>query len=271
MLFLLVPLLAACSTLAPPTPLPPASSYAAGQGGVRLHYLDFGGRGEPVLLLPGAGNTAWIYSDLGADLARDHRVLALSRRGHGELEMPPSGYDQATLAEDIRLFLDQHGIRKVHLVGHSAAGGEMTLFAGTYPDRVASLVYLDAAYDRSAQGPVESSVPERPVPPTAADRSSIDSFVAYLFATRPIYARYPREIVEQDTRKSLVMRPDGTAVSAWVKRNSGNISPRLRQRRPLIEACAPRRWQSMPAASRSFDCRARKRPSSEPRSSSICV
>src|ERR1044072_981257 len=39
-------------------------------GGVRLHYLDFGGRGDPVILLAGLGNTAWIYEAFGAALAR---------------------------------------------------------------------------------------------------------------------------------------------------------------------------------------------------------
>jgi pimeloyl-ACP methyl ester carboxylesterase len=209
--FVLLPLmLAACSTLETRTRLLPRSSYALGEGGVRLHYLDFGGRGEPVLLLPGAGNTPWIFSGLGADLARDYRVLALSRRGHGESDMPASGYDQATLTRDIRLFLDQQGLAKIHLIGHSAAGEEMTRFAGDHPDRVASIVYLDAAYDRSTQGPVQSGSPDRPAAPTEADRASIDSFVKYLFATRPDYALFPRSIVEEDTRKSLAVRPDGS-------------------------------------------------------------
>lgn len=33
------------------------------------------------------------------------------------------------------------------LVGYSVAGNEETEFAGRYPERVAKLVYLDAAYD----------------------------------------------------------------------------------------------------------------------------
>ena len=53
--------------------------------GARLHYLDFGGRGEPVVLLAGMGNTAWIWSDFGTRLAREgFRVVALTRRAHGE-------------------------------------------------------------------------------------------------------------------------------------------------------------------------------------------
>jgi pimeloyl-ACP methyl ester carboxylesterase len=204
-------ILVGCATPSTRPAAAPQSRFALGQNGVRLHYLDFGGGGDPVLLLAGVGNTAWIYSEFGRELARDHRVFALTRRGHGESDMPEHGYDQATLAEDIRLFLDQQGIRRVHLIGHAVAGGELTRFAGEHPDRVASLIYLDAAYDRATQGPVERGNPERPAPPSPADRTSIDAYVAYLFRTRPIYALYQRAVVERDTRAALALQPDGTA------------------------------------------------------------
>ncbi len=74
--------------------------------------------------------------------------------------MAAAGYDQATLVEDLRGFLDSQKIERVHLVGASTAGEELTQFATRYPDRVSSLVYLDAAYDRSVD--VESGTPDRP-------------------------------------------------------------------------------------------------------------
>jgi pimeloyl-ACP methyl ester carboxylesterase len=187
----------------------PRSGFAAGKDGVRLHYLDFGGRGDPVVLLPGPGNTAWVYAGFGPLLTRHHRVVALTRRGQGASDMPEQGYDPATLAADIGLFLDQLRLSKVHLVGHSTAGSEITRFAIDHPERVASLVYLDGAYDRSRQDEVERGNPERPKPATAADRASADAFIAYLFRTRPIYALYPRDVVERDNRASIAPHADG--------------------------------------------------------------
>jgi pimeloyl-ACP methyl ester carboxylesterase len=137
-------------------------------------------------------------------------VLALTRRGHGASDMPLSGYSQAVLADDIGLFLDGLRLTKVHLVGHSAAGAEITLFAVEHPERVASLVYLDAAYDRSRQSAVERANPERPLPPTAADRASADAFIAYLFRTRPAFAIYPHDVIERDSRASIAQRADGS-------------------------------------------------------------
>ena len=187
------------------------SGLATGVG-VRLHYLDFGGEGQPIVLLAGAGNSAWIYSDLGRELSRDHRVLALTRRGHGESDQPEKGYDVSTLSADVRAFIDEMKLERVVLVGHSLAGAELTDFATRHPGRVAALVYLDAAYDRSIQGPVMDAAPSYE-PPTAtdADRASVASFTAYVRSTRPDLAQYPKDPVDRDLRASIALRADGTA------------------------------------------------------------
>jgi pimeloyl-ACP methyl ester carboxylesterase len=117
--------------------------------GVRLHYLDWGGKGETLLFLHGMGDTAHIYDDFAPKLTNQFHVLALTRRGHGESEIPETGYDTATLVEDIRQFLDALKIQRVVLAGHSFAGDELTRFAVVHPDRVIKLIYFDSAYDHS--------------------------------------------------------------------------------------------------------------------------
>ena len=179
-------------------------------GGVRLHFLDFGGHGDPVILLAGLGNTAWIYEDFGAALARRHRVFALTRRGHGASDQPTAGYDPDTLADDIRRFMDSRGIRRADLIGHSLAGAELTRFATRYPDRVGAIVYLDAAYDWSAEGPVDDGDPIQPALPTASDRASIPAFLAFIQSSRPDLARYWGSPVIHDLEASVGPRPDHT-------------------------------------------------------------
>jgi non-heme chloroperoxidase len=112
--------------------------------GVRLHYLDWGGSGGTLLFLTGMGNTAHIYDALAPKFTDRFRVLGLTRRGFGESEKPETGYDTATLVEDILQFLDGMKIQRVSFVGHSLAGDELTMFATKYPQRVEKLVYLDA-------------------------------------------------------------------------------------------------------------------------------
>ena len=190
----------------------PVSGFATTAAGTRLHFIDFGGSGDTLVLLAGPGNTAWIYHDFGKDLSRDFRVLAVTRRGHGESDMPASGYDQESLVEDLRGFLDSQGLQRVHLAAASTAGEELTRFASKYPGRVGAAVYLDAAYDRSVD--VESGTPDKPPRPTAADRASVDAFVAYLVRTRGV-ADAPAGVLERNWRASVSLQPDGTAGMRW--------------------------------------------------------
>jgi hypothetical protein len=101
--------------------------------GVKLHYLDWGGKGETLLFLHGLGDSAHIFDDIAPKFTDHFRVLALTRRGHGLSDKPQTGYETSTLVEDIRQFLDALKIKRVSLVGHSMADKEMTLFAGLYP------------------------------------------------------------------------------------------------------------------------------------------
>ncbi|MEP7362959.1 MAG: alpha/beta hydrolase [Acidobacteriota bacterium] len=114
---------------------------------VRLHYLDWGGTGESILFLTSLGGQAGDFQPIAAQLLDRYHVLGLTRRGQGRSGKPIAGYDTLTLTEDILAFLDAKSINRVTLIGYSLAGNEMTEFAGRYPQRVARLVYLDAAYD----------------------------------------------------------------------------------------------------------------------------
>jgi murein DD-endopeptidase len=145
---------------------------------VKLHYLDWGGSGESLLFLHGMGGTAHHYDDFAPRFTNQFRVLALTRRGHGESEMPQTGYDTTTLVDDVRQFLNALKIQRVVLAGHSFAGDELTRFAVVHPDRVIKLIYFDSAYDHSRVPenlrwkPLHGAVPE--LLPTKEESESPD-------------------------------------------------------------------------------------------------
>jgi non-heme chloroperoxidase len=159
---------------------------------VRLHYLDFGGVGPPMVLLAGLGNTAHAFDDLAPRFTDRFHVIAITRRGFGESSHPRDGFDTPRLVEDIRQVLDRLHLGRVVLMGHSIAGEEMTRFAATHPDRVAKLVYLDAAYDRVAADsmltelfPAPPDVAPPPIP-TAADTATPAAYVDFVHRTRGV-------------------------------------------------------------------------------------
>lgn len=117
-------------------------------GDVKLHYLDWGGTGEALIFIPGAGDTAHVYDQIAPKFTDKFRVLGLTRRGFGESDKPEKGYDVDTLTNDLLGLVDHLKLKKVHLIGHSAGGNEMFRFAEKHPKRIHKLVFLDAAYGR---------------------------------------------------------------------------------------------------------------------------
>jgi len=128
------------------TPEQPVAQFTT-VNGVRLHYVDWGGKGETLLFLTALGGTAGDFQPLAVRFTDRFHVLGLTRRGQGQSDRPDAGYDTSQLVEDIRAFLDERKIQRVTLAGYSIAGNELTEFALLYPRRVVKLVYLDAAYD----------------------------------------------------------------------------------------------------------------------------
>lgn len=188
----------------------PADRLLPSGDAVQLQYLDWGGTGEAIILLAGLGNTAYIYTEFAPLLkARGFRVVALTRRGHGRSSQPSSGYEPDSLAHDIRVLLDTLGLRRAHLVGHSFAGVEMTRFAMLYPSRVAKLVYLDAAYDRQMQFRQTRPNPAAPSRPTAENRKSWESLLAFFRAPDQYYGRVWSAATEADLRERYAAGPDG--------------------------------------------------------------
>lgn len=135
-------------TASAPEASPPGSKRIEVRDNADLHFLDWGGNKQPLLLLAGLGDTAYIFTEFARQLTDNFHVIAMTRRGYGESDVTRDGYCISDRAEDIRGAMDAFKLPQAILVGHSAAGDELTAFATKYPQRIRALVYLDAAYDR---------------------------------------------------------------------------------------------------------------------------
>lgn len=170
------------------------------QRGVRIHYLDFGGSGPPLFLIPGIGNTAHAYDDFAPALTDRYHVYAMTRRGFGESSHPPRGYDMERLVLDIRTVMDSLKLTTVDLVGHSFAGQEMTRFVRASPERVRRMVYLDGAFDNDAVDSVAREIFTAPVlyPPREPlrdqDTATYRAYINYVRTSRGV------KIPESDIR-----------------------------------------------------------------------
>jgi pimeloyl-ACP methyl ester carboxylesterase len=116
--------------------------------GVKLEVKDWGGTGRPVVLLAGLGGTLHGFDQFAPRLTGKYHVYGITRRGYGASSAPePVGDNYAAdrLGDDVLSVLDQMKIQSPVLIGHSFAGEELSSIGSRFPDRVAGLVYLDAA------------------------------------------------------------------------------------------------------------------------------
>jgi len=143
--------------------------HLATVGGVDIQYLR-GGRGQPLLYLHGMGGGGkWesYHMALGNDSLTHAPMLPGWREGE-----PPAGItsvrDYAALVVGL---LDEIGLERVVLVGHSIGGWIAQYIAVEHPQRVSRLVLVDAM-----------GVAEPEVPAADVGAMSKEEFATALFA-----------------------------------------------------------------------------------------
>jgi pimeloyl-ACP methyl ester carboxylesterase len=127
-------------------PSPHTVQFVTVDDNVKLEVLDWGGSGRPLVLLAGLGNTAHVFDEFAPKLTSEYHVYGITRRGYGASSVPASGYSADRLGDDVLAVLDALKLNRPVLVGHSIAGEELSSVGTRHPERVAGLVYLDAAY-----------------------------------------------------------------------------------------------------------------------------
>jgi pimeloyl-ACP methyl ester carboxylesterase len=123
------------------------------QGETQLLEL---GEGPPLLLLHGGGDGAFEWVPVLAALARDRRVLAVDRPGHGLAE--PFDYRGVDLLEHARTFLgdmlDALDLPMVDIAANSIGGLWAAAFALDTPERVSRLVLVGAPVGVARDAPL---------------------------------------------------------------------------------------------------------------------
>ena len=122
--------------------------------GVRLHTLDWGGDGDPIVVLHATGFLGRIYAPIALALTRIGHVYSYDQRGHGDSSLAPDGeYSWQRTMDDLAGFITAMGFRGVRAFGHSAGATAIGSLAGERPDLIARAVLAEPVVFESPTAP----------------------------------------------------------------------------------------------------------------------
>ena len=130
---------------------PPAGAdRVATANGLRLHYLEWGDPAKPpMILLHGIARHAHTFDHVAPAFARDHHVIALDMRGHGDSAWSPEGaYLVQDYVRDLEALVAALRLRRLTLLGNSTGGRVVQVFAGLHSDLVERIVVEDVGPER---------------------------------------------------------------------------------------------------------------------------
>ena len=107
-----------------------------------MHVVHEGPRqAPPVLLIHGSGASGACWGPVAGALAGHHHVIRIDLPGCGQSPPAPS-YDVPGQAGRVAALLDDLGLRRVTVAGHSSGGYVATALAGQRPDLVGALALV---------------------------------------------------------------------------------------------------------------------------------
>jgi pimeloyl-ACP methyl ester carboxylesterase len=168
---------AACAALAL---LTPAFSHSKEAAPARyevgaLTVEQSGGKGEPIIFIPGLASGTWTWTDTAERLRAGHTVYLVSLPGFdGRMSIP--GTTLESVSKDLQVLIESKKIRKPVLVGHSLGGTLALTFAADHSDLIAGVVAVDglpvfpgtegmmgdrSALGQNARAQIENQTPEQ--------------------------------------------------------------------------------------------------------------
>lgn len=128
----------------------PSDGSMVTSDGIRLHYLDWPGDAETLLLLHGGALSARTFDLLALALGDNIRCVALDLRGHGDSGWAEHYSVERWSADAIEL-IGHLGLASVHLAGMSLGGCIAGHTAVALGRMVKSLTFIDVADDVNAE------------------------------------------------------------------------------------------------------------------------
>ena len=121
--------------------------------GERFEIAEITRAAPTVVFESGLAGNKETWGDVFADISATNTVFAYNRPGIGRSESTTKPRDGAPIVANLRALLRSRSLKPPYvLVGHSAGGLYMQLYARTYPSEVVGLVLVDPTHPTQFEG-----------------------------------------------------------------------------------------------------------------------
>ncbi len=110
---------------------------------MKLNYRKMGS-GRPLIILHGVFGSSDNWQTLGRYFSEWAQVFLVDLRDHGRSPHSDS-LELDAMAEDIEELMEDEGLERADLIGHSLGGKVAMRFAQLHPERIAHLIVVDMA------------------------------------------------------------------------------------------------------------------------------
>ena len=122
---------------------------------VKVRYRD-NGKGRAIVLLHGFLGSHKIWDDYIPVLSSQFRVIAIDLPGHGETAAIGYYHSMEMMAQCVKAVLDQVGVRRYVIAGHSMGGYVALAFSELFPENVKGICLVhSSSYPDSVEKKVE--------------------------------------------------------------------------------------------------------------------
>jgi 3-oxoadipate enol-lactonase len=196
--------------------------------GRKIHYLDTGGDGSPVLLLHAFPLSSAMWEPQIESLSDRFRFIAPDLSGFGSSDSPDEGYSMGAWADEVDGLLDQLGLDQVVLVGLSMGGYLAFECLRRFPERISALVLADTRAESDPPEGLEKRTKQQAMVREGKRDELIDALVGALLgeatlAKKPDVVERVRTLMDNPPEgfigalEAMKGRPDSTDQLASVK------------------------------------------------------
>jgi len=111
--------------------------------GINIQLAIWEGKGKQILCVHGITANSRFWDCLASALSPHHKVIAMDLRGRGLSDKPPTGYSIENHCKDILALMNDQGLTRPVLMGHSLGAFISLVFSAQNPDKIDRLILVD--------------------------------------------------------------------------------------------------------------------------------